>query len=92
MMTAARPATVIAALRGRAQRPDYPETARGLDIPALVLAGSEDVFDQGVLAAGLAGLITDARLAIIPDAGHAPGMETSGAFDIIVQDFLRSTF
>ncbi|MBY8856132.1 alpha/beta fold hydrolase [Nocardia sp. CA2R105] len=90
MMAAAHPVTAAAALRGRAARPDYTETARGLDIPVLVLAGAEDVFDRGVLADELAGLIPDARLAILPEAGHTPSMETPGAFDTVVQDFLAS--
>ncbi|WP_216897543.1 alpha/beta fold hydrolase [Nocardia alni] len=90
MMTAAHPVTAAAALRGRATRRDYTETARGLDIPSLVVAGAEDVFDRGVLAAELANLIPDARLVIIPEAGHTPSMETPAAFDAVLREFLRS--
>ncbi|WP_067677008.1 alpha/beta fold hydrolase [Nocardia miyunensis] len=90
MMLAAHPMTAAAALRGRAARPDYTETARGLGIPALVVAGAEDAFDRGVLAAELAELIPNAELAIIPEAGHTPSMETPDAFDAVVRDFLQS--
>ena len=92
MMIAAHPNTAAAALRGRAARPDYTETARGLDIPTLVLAGAEDAFDRGVLAAELADLIPDARLAIIPEAGHTPSMETPAAFDAVVRELLQRIF
>ena len=42
MMRAASPAGVAAALRGRADRPDYRPALAGLDIPAFVCAGTED--------------------------------------------------
>ncbi|MQY21413.1 alpha/beta fold hydrolase [Nocardia macrotermitis] len=89
MMAAAHPMIAAAALRGRAARPDYTETARTLDIPTLVLAGAEDVFDRGVLAAELAALIPAAQLAIIPEAGHTPSMETPDVFDSVVREFLE---
>ncbi|MBU3067863.1 alpha/beta fold hydrolase [Nocardia sp. NEAU-G5] len=90
MMTSAHPVTAAAALRGRAARPDYTETARGLNIPALVVAGDEDAFDRGVLGAELAGQIPRSRLVIIPEAGHTPSMERPDAFDTIVREFLQS--
>src|SRR5258708_27104882 len=44
MMRAAHPVGAAAALRGRAERPDYGNTLASLDVPALVVVGDEDAF------------------------------------------------
>ncbi|MFA3900079.1 alpha/beta fold hydrolase [Rhodococcus sp. 5A-K4] len=91
MMVNAHPAGAAAALRGRAQRRDYTATATALAVPALVIAGSEDSFDRGVLAADLAASICEAQLHIVAHAGHTPSMEQPGAFNQALHQFLDST-
>lgn len=90
MMTSANPAGAAAALRGRAQRRDYTSVAATLTIPVLVLAGSDDCFDRGVLAAELAGTIAGSRLEIIAAAGHTPSMEQPESFNRVLQSFLEA--
>lgn len=87
MMSDANPASVAAALRGRAERRDYTDVARDLGVPTLVVVGEEDQFDRGVLGAELAALFPDGRLVTIGRAGHTPSMEASAAFDSAVAEF-----
>lgn len=89
MMAAADPTTAAAALRGRAERRDYTDTARASTVPTLVVVGAEDHFDRGVLGTGLAASIPHSRLAVIDAAGHTPSMEIPHAFNTVVQDFLE---
>ena len=44
MMCGANPEGAAAALRGRAERPDYQPTLAALGVPALVIVGSEDAY------------------------------------------------
>ncbi|MGW1742020.1 alpha/beta fold hydrolase [Nocardia sp. NPDC001965] len=88
MMTGADPGAAAAALRGRAFRRDYTDTARALMVPALVVVGAEDVFDRGVLGVELASVIPHSRFAAIDHAGHTPSLEAPSAFNAIVADFL----
>ncbi len=55
--------------------------------PALLLAGEEDVKFRG-LAAAMAARLPDARVALIPNAGHAAHLEQAEAFDAVVVRFL----
>ncbi|WP_433566691.1 alpha/beta fold hydrolase [Nocardia sp. CA-151230] len=90
MMAGATASTAAAALRGRAERPDYTGTARTISIPALVIVGAEDHFDRGVLGVELAAAIPGCRFAVVDQAGHTPSMEAPLDFNTAVQRFLDS--
>ncbi|MDF0528616.1 alpha/beta hydrolase [Tsukamurella sp. 8F] len=80
--------SAAAALRGRADRADLSDAARGLTVPALALTGSEDVFDGGKLALGLAEAIPGCELVVLDATGHTPSLEDPAAFDDVLLGFL----
>lgn len=67
--------------------PDRIEALRGLPHPTLVLVGE---LDEGFLAASesMSEAIPDARLAVIPGAGHCPQMEATAEWRAAVDGFL----
>jgi proline iminopeptidase len=65
-------------------RPHLP----GLRIPALVVVGSEDWVTPPVAARRLAEGLPDARLVIVPGAGHFPFSEEPELFLEAVRAFL----
>jgi len=58
-------------------------------MPALLLAGALDG-KYSAIARRMAGAMPRARLAIVPDAGHAIHLEQPDVFIEQVADFLRS--
>lgn len=88
MMRGANPEGAAAALRGRAQRPDYTESLSQVAVPALVVVGSDDEFTPIGDAKHIADHIADARLAVIDGAAHLPNLERTAEFDAAVLTFL----
>lgn len=82
---------LAASLRGAGQGVMEPLHGRLPDIaaPTLVLAGALDPVGRG-RAEEVAGLIPDARLAVIADVGHAPHIEQPPLFIRMSNDFLDS--
>jgi 3-oxoadipate enol-lactonase len=90
MMSAAPPAGAAAALRGRAERPDYRTLLAGLDIPALVCAGSADPWsDQEVTAEIIAHLKRPEQI-MIDGVGHLPNLEAQDEFNDALRAFLHA--
>lgn len=88
-MIAAAPAEgSAAAMRGRAERRDFRDLLPAMDIPSLVVAGSEDAFDNGA-AQSMVNLLPQGRLVTIPSAGHTPPMETPREFTEALLEFLQ---
>jgi pimeloyl-ACP methyl ester carboxylesterase len=88
MMLSAPPEGAAAALRGRAERPDYTATLARVAVPALVVVGGVDAFTPVADAAFLHQRIPGARLAVVEGAGHLPNLERPAAFNRILDDFL----
>ncbi|WP_420078350.1 alpha/beta fold hydrolase [Streptomyces sp. JL4002] len=88
MMCATDPQGAAAALRGRAERPDYRPVLAGAAEPCLVLVGADDVFTPVAEAEALRDLLPHAELAVIEGAGHLPGLERPEAFNRALLDFL----
>ncbi|WP_433894019.1 alpha/beta fold hydrolase [Streptomyces sp. CA-111067] len=81
MMLAAPPEGAAAALRGRAERPDYTGTLPGIAVPTLVVVGRDDTFTPVSDARFLFERIPGARLAVIEGAGHLPNLERPADFN-----------
>lgn len=81
MMLAAPPEGAAAALRGRAERPDYTPTLAGITVPTLVVVGRDDTFTPVADARFLYERIPGARLAVIEGAGHLPNLERPADFN-----------
>jgi len=68
---------------------DWRSTLASLRVPTLVLHGAADLLPPAV-AASTAALLGDARLRVIPDAGHMPFWEAPEEFFAAVDDFLSA--
>jgi 3-oxoadipate enol-lactonase len=90
MMAAAPPAGAAAALRGRAQRPDYRPLIAGLDIPALVCAGSADPWSDPQVTAQIIAHLRHPEPVVIDGAGHLPNLEAQDQFNDALHAFLHT--
>ncbi|WP_372349116.1 alpha/beta fold hydrolase [Streptomyces sp. KL116D] len=89
MMRATDPRGAAAALRGRAERPDYRESLAAARVPALVVVGADDVYTPVAAAESIASLVPDATLVVVDGAGHLPGAEQPERFNAALLGFLR---
>lgn len=90
MMSAASPAGAAAALRGRAERPDYRPALARLDIPVLVCTGSADPWSNHEVTAELVGCLQRPEVLLIDGAGHLPNLEAETEFNDALRAFLRA--
>jgi len=90
MMAAAPRAGAAAALRGRAERPDYRMLLAGLDIPALVCAGSADPWSDQEVTAEIVAHLRRPELVMINAVGHLPNLEAQDQFNDVLRAFLRA--
>lgn len=81
---------VAGALRGMAVRSDRTADLPEITAPTLVLAGAEDQLIPLDDSRQMADALPDARLVVIPDAGHLPSMENPAATDEAMMQFLES--
>ncbi|MEV4333267.1 alpha/beta hydrolase [Streptomyces sp. NPDC049597] len=88
MMRATSPQGAAAALRGRAERPDYRASLAAAQVPALVVVGADDTYTPVAEARALHALLPDASLAIVEGAAHMPNLERPEDFNAAVLEFL----
>lgn len=81
---------VISALAAMAGRPDSSELLPRLDMPALVVVGSEDVITPVAESERMASSLPRARLQIIQGAGHLSNFEKPKEFNDAVRRFLAT--
>ena len=91
MMTTAPAEGAAAALRGRAERPDYTGSLIRIKVPTLVAVGSEDEFTPVNTARLMHRLVPGSTLAVIDGAGHLPNLECEAEFNDALGHFLMST-
>lgn len=77
-----------AALRGRAERPDYVEVLAKVGVPVLVVVGEADVYTPVAVARSMHEVLPDSTLVIIEGAGHMPNLERTAEFDAALGRFL----
>lgn len=88
MMCATDPEGAAAALRGRAERPDYRPVLAEAAEPCLVVVGADDVYTPVAEAEALHALMPHSVLVVIEGAGHLPGVERPEAFNQALLEFL----
>ncbi|MEV7616839.1 alpha/beta fold hydrolase [Streptomyces sp. NPDC089799] len=88
LMRGTDPQGAAAALRGRAERPDYRPVLAACRVPCLVVVGADDVYTPVAEAEGLHALVPGSRLVVIENAGHLPGVEQPEAFNRALLEFL----
>jgi len=82
-------ATVQAALAALGERPDMAEPLRGLRVPALLVGGAEDAITPPACLEAAEAILPDAKLLIVPAAGHMTPLERPEVFNAAVLEFLR---
>lgn len=90
MMRAQSPAATAAASRGMALRTDGRDILSRFGGPCLVVVGEHDAITPVEKAKAMAALMPQARLEVIPGAGHLPNLERPDAFHQAVGAFLQS--
>ncbi|MFH0517315.1 alpha/beta fold hydrolase [Streptomyces sp. M41] len=88
MMTATPPEGAAAALRGRAERPDYRDLLTRVTVPALVVVGEDDAFTPVRDAEAMHAALPDSTLRVIARAAHMPNLERPAEFDAALEAFL----
>ncbi|MGW2960461.1 alpha/beta fold hydrolase [Streptomyces sp. NPDC001220] len=88
MMTTTDPEGAAAALRGRAERPDYRPLLAKVTVPALVVVGTDDEYTPVSDAEAMHALLPDATLRIIDAAAHLPNLERPEDFNRALSEFL----
>jgi pimeloyl-ACP methyl ester carboxylesterase len=88
MMRSTDPVGAAAALRGRAERPDYTSTIAELTVPALVCVGSEDGFTGRTDAEAMTNAIQGSRLLWLEGVGHLPNLERPEEFNDALRQLL----
>ncbi len=90
MMRGTDPEGAAAALRGRAERPDYVAMLAEVAVPALVVVGAADEFTPVADARQMSDAIPDAALVVVEGAAHMPNLERPADFDEALQGFLKA--
>ncbi|MES4886890.1 alpha/beta hydrolase [Streptomyces sp. NPDC096012] len=88
MMTATSPQGAAAALRGRAERPDYRALLTRVRVPALVVVGADDTYTPVRDAEEMHAALPDSRLHVVQGAAHLPNLERPEEFNRALGDFL----
>ncbi|SEP52716.1 alpha/beta fold hydrolase [Amycolatopsis saalfeldensis] len=88
MMRDAPAEGAAAALRARAERPDYREVLEHLGVSTLVVVGSEDEFTPVSDAELMHRLVAGSALAVVRGVGHLPNLERAAEFNDVFGRFL----
>jgi 3-oxoadipate enol-lactonase len=88
MMLATDPRGAAAALRGRAQRPDYRPVLRSLRTSSFVCTGDSDSYSTAEVTSELVGCLRDPEVVLLKDTGHLPNLEQPYAFNDRLLAFL----
>lgn len=77
-----------AALRGRAERPDYLDLLARITVPTLIVVGSDDEYTPISDAQLMHDHIPNSTLTIIDGAAHLPNLERPAEFNTALRHFL----
>ncbi|MFE0172450.1 alpha/beta fold hydrolase [Streptomyces sp. NPDC059002] len=81
MMLAAPPEGAAAALRARAERPDYRALLTRVTVPSLVVVGRDDTYTPVADAEAMHAALPDSALHVIESAAHLPNLERPTEFN-----------
>lgn len=74
---------------GMKNRPDSLPTLAAFDKPLLIIQGEEDQFAPREVAEAMKNAAPQARMALIPAAGHLPNLEQPELFNQVLREFLK---
>ncbi|MBA4861050.1 alpha/beta fold hydrolase [Streptomyces sp. PSKA54] len=89
MMTATDPEGAAAALRGRAERPDYRDLLTRVTVPSLVVVGRDDAYTPVSDAEAMHAALPQSTLAVVESAAHMPNLERPAEFNAALAEFLE---
>jgi 3-oxoadipate enol-lactonase len=84
------PRGAAAALRGRAERPDYRPGLEALSLPSFVCTGTADSYSTADVTAELVGSLRGPVVVSLPEIGHLPNLEATARFDAELTTFLAA--
>ena len=90
MICATEPAGAAAAVRGRALRCDYRESLTQIEVPCLIVLGTDDAYSTIEEAQSMHAAIPNSRLEIFPNIGHMPNLEDEDRFNRHLHEFLAA--
>ncbi len=88
MIIGQRVGTIQAALAALGDRPDMSEPMRHVRAPTLLVVGADDQLTPPECLEAAEKIIPDARLLIVPRAGHLTPLEAPEVFNAAVREFL----
>ena len=88
MMLATNPLGAAAALRGRAERPDYRPRLAELDTSSFVCVGDHDTYSTAPVTEELVSCLREAELHVFDGVGHLPNLERAADFNQQLLAFL----
>jgi 3-oxoadipate enol-lactonase len=88
MMRENNPIGAAAALRGRAERPDYRPGLANLAVPTFVCAGDADPWSDAAVTRELIDCLRSPRMLLLPGVGHLPNLEMTDRFNAELIGFL----
>lgn len=93
LMTSSKPAGIVGALLGMAERPDATVELARISLPTLVITGADDVLIPPTESEKLAQAISGSQLNGIPQAGHLVAFEQADEFNHVLSEWLdRAAF
>jgi 3-oxoadipate enol-lactonase len=90
MMTSTSPEGAAAALRGRAERPDYRGLLTRVAVPSLVVVGEDDEYTPVSDAKAMHEALPDSTLHVVARSAHMPNLERPTDFNETVSTFLNA--
>src|SRR5215208_1222442 len=90
MMLGTSPAGAAASLRAMAVRRDQTDLLPSINVPTLIVVGSEDAVTPPADAEAMGAKIEGSRLVVVEGAGHLSNVEQPGEFDRALVEFLRA--
>lgn len=90
IMTGAPVTGIVAALMAMRDRPDATETLSAITRPVLVIHGLDDQLIPPAEAEAMHQRLPNARLALVPNAGHLVNLEQPLTFNAEVRNFLQA--
>ena len=81
---------IAGALAAMRDRPDSTDLLATIDVPTLVVAGSEDELIPPSVAKDMTAAIPSAAVTVISGAGHIPSLEAPTAVSRVIAEFLEA--
>ena len=81
---------IVGALEAMMARPDSTETLATIDVPTMIIAGSEDVATPPRESRTMHAAIPGSGIEILQRAGHLSNLERPAAFNTVVTEFLAT--